>query len=59
MSDKDLELKVSGRRDFFKTASVGLAAGGALLTSGGQAVARTLTEKDKGAPIPAGRRRPP
>ncbi len=47
MSDKDLELKVSGRRDFFKTAGVGLAAGGALLASGGQAVARTLTEKDK------------
>ena len=36
MSNKDLERNVSGRRDFFKTAGVGLAAGGALLTSAGR-----------------------
>ena len=33
MSDKDLELKVSDRRDFFKTAGVGLAAGGGVIRS--------------------------
>jgi len=51
MSDKDLELKVPGRRDFFMTAGVGLAAGGALLTPSAPAAARTLTEKDKLARI--------
>lgn len=54
MSDKELEAKVRGRREFFKTAGVGLAAGGALLTSSGTAeadhaagAARPLTEKEK------------
>jgi sugar phosphate isomerase/epimerase len=47
MSEKPLDPRESGRREFFKTAGVGLAAAGALASSAGRAVAGPLTEKDK------------
>jgi sugar phosphate isomerase/epimerase len=47
MSKMNPEPRESGRRDFFKTAAAGLAAGGALVSSAGTAVARPLTEKEK------------
>ena len=51
MGENERRPQESGRRDFIRTAGAGLAAGGALLSAAGQAVARPLAEKDKLARI--------
>lgn len=51
MNDNHRQLRSSGRRDFFKAAGAGLAAGGALLSGAGQAAARPATEAEKLARI--------
>ena len=51
MGENDRHPQDSGRRDFIKTASVGLAAGGALLSGAAPAAARPATDQEKIARI--------